>query len=139
MKELDQMWECLKKEEGVLLATSAGKSVTMRTISPVCHQDAVLMFTHPESVKYKQMKENPFCCIAAGGCFLEAKAEFLGPTMSDTNAALRDVYAQKFPDAFDENVPFGGRTSEFVLMRPVRVKGWAFENGVPAAPIDHEF
>ncbi|MGL5512341.1 MAG: hypothetical protein ACRDBM_03755, partial [Sporomusa sp.] len=76
---------------------------------------------------------------AVGGCFWEAKAEFLGHTMLDKNAPYRDVYSAKFSDAFVENVAFGGRDAEFVLLKPTRVKGWGVENGVPTGPFEHSF
>lgn len=139
MDQLAGFWESVKKEEGAILATSANDNVTMRTVSPVWYKDAVLIFTSPESQKYQQLKVNPKCCLAVGGCFMEASAQFLGHTMLDENSALRDVYAQKFQGAFDENIPFGGRSAEFILLRPVRVKGWTFENGEPTGPFEQTF
>lgn len=139
MEQLDNLWERVKKEEAALLATAAGGKVTMRTISPVYYKDSILIFTSRDSLKYQQLKDNPNCCVAVGGCFLEAKAEFLGHTMLDKNASYRDVYSAKFSDAFVENVAFGGRDAEFVLLKPTRVKGWEFENGVPTGPFEHSF
>ena len=139
MDYLTSFWESVKKEEGAFLATSANDRVTMRTVSPVFHDDAILIFTSPQSQKYQQLKVNPNCCLAVGGCFLEAKAQFLGHTMLDENSALRDVYAKKFQGAFDENIPFGGRTSEFILLKPVTLKGWKIENGEPTGPFEHTF
>lgn len=90
----------------------------------------------------KQLKANPNCCIGAGDFFAEATAEFLGATMSDANAPLREIYCEKFPGAFDEGVDLGGRDAEFILLKPVKLKGWAFENdlptedGVPTVPFE---
>ena len=139
MNQLEKFWESVKKTEAVFLATSAKESVTMRTVSPVYYKDAILIFTDPASQKYQQLKENPYCCIAAGGCFMEAKPEFCGPTMKDENTSLREVYSQKFKDAFDENVAHGGREAEFILLKPTRIKGWGFENGVPTGPFEYNF
>lgn len=139
MKQVEAFWENIKKEEMAILATAAKDSVTMRTFSPVYYEGTILLFTGPGSTKYQQMKENPACCVAIGGCFLEAKAEILGPTMQDENAALREVYAQKFSGAFDEGIEFGGRASEFIRLHPVRMTGWNFENGEPTGPFEHIF
>lgn len=139
MKELKKFWNSIEKEETMILATSAGDRVTMRTISPVFYQDAILVFTSMESVKYKQLRKNPECCIAAGGCFLEAEAQFCGHTMLDENKSLRAAYDKKFKGAFDENIEFGGRDAEFILLKPVLIKGWKFENGIPAGSFEHNF
>ena len=139
MNYVEKFWGSVKTEETALLATSAGGSVTMRTISPVYHEDAVLFFTSPTSQKYAQLKETPNCCISVGGCFLEAKAEFLGHTMTDENAALRAVYDAKQPGAFDESMAFGGRESEFILLKPLQLKGWDFTSGDHPAPFVHTF
>ena len=139
MSHIEMFWGSVKKEETAILATAAGGSVTMRTVSPVYHEDAILMFTSPASQKYAQLKENASCCIMVGGCFLEAKAEFLGHTMTDENAALRAVYDAKQPGAFDEGLEFGGRESEFILLKPVQLKGWDFTSGEHPAPFAHTF
>ena len=139
MNQLEKLWESVKKAEAALLATSADGSVTMRTVSPVYYRDAILIFTCSKSQKYQQMKANPNCCVEIGGYFVEAKPEFLGLTMLDENAALREVYAEKFTDAFDEDAVYGGRKAEFVLLKPVRVKSWMIENGAPTGPFEHEF
>lgn len=136
---LKDFWNSVEKEEGMLLSTSAGDRVTMRTVSPVAHDGSVLIFTHPKSLKYMQLKENPNCCFAVGGCFVEAVAEFKGSTMLDVNSQLRDVYAGKFTGAFDENVEFGGRGSEFIVLKPMRIKGWSFEKGMPTGSFEYEF
>lgn len=129
--KLIQFYEIIKNDMDVKLATASGASVTMRTVSPVYYEGNILMFTSADSLKYQQLKQNPHCCIAAGGFFAEADAEFLGSTMLDENASLRDVYSEKFPGAFDEGIPFGGRYAEFILLKPVKIKGWAFENDIP--------
>ena len=139
MDQLKKYWENVEKAKAVFLATAAKESVTMRTVSPVYYKDAILIYTNPESQKYKQLKENPYCCIAAGGCFMEAKPEFLGRTMSDENASLREIYAKKFNDAFDENDDYDIKTTEFILLKPIRIKGWNFENGVPTSPFEYDF
>ncbi len=67
---------------------------------------------------------------------MEASAEFLGPTMLEENAPLREIYSKKFPGAFDEGIEFGGRSAEFVFLRPHVIRGWNFENGMPTGPFE---
>ena len=138
MNHLTNFWKSVKTEETAILATSAGGSVTMRIVSPVYYEDAVLIFTSPDSLKYQQLKDNPNCCVAVGGYFMEAKAQFLGLTMLDENAAYRDVYSEKFNDAFADDIAFGGREAEFILLKPNRLKGWGFENGTPTGPFEYQ-
>ena len=133
MDNIRQFFAAFETAQTAILATSSGASVTMRTISPVVHQGKILFFTSRNPVKFQQLEANPHCCIAAGNAFAEASAEFCGSTMRDENAELRKVYCGKFPDAFDAGVTFGGREADFILLTPVHLKGWAFENDSPAA------
>lgn len=140
MKEVEKFWDSIKNDEMVVLATADGESVTMRVVSPVPYKDSILIFTDADSTKYRQLQQNPNCSMAVGSCFLEAKAEFFGPTMNDENAAMREAYSVKFNDAFVEGVPFGGRESEFVLFHPVRLSGWVMdEGGETGSPFEHLF
>ncbi len=136
MNQIEKLWEIIIKEQEILLSTSANDRVTTRTVSPTYYQGAILIFTSPESLKYKQLKSNPNCSIAVNGYFIEAKAEFLGHTMLEKNTSLRDVYSQKYNGAFDEGIEFGGRTAEFILLKPVLVKGWTFDNSIPISPFE---
>lgn len=128
----------IKNNETMILATSDG-NVIMRTISPVYCDEKILFFTDSNSTKYKQLQKNNNCCISIGNFFLEAKAEFCGSTMSEENKNLRDIYSKKFPNAFDEDIEFGGRTSDFILLTPIKLTGWNYENGIPTTPIFIEF
>lgn len=129
-------WKQVHEQETALLATAAQDEVTMRTVSPVATQDAILIFTHPDSTKYRQLQQNPRCCIAVGSCFAQATAVFCGSTMLEKNAALREAYTQKFADAFDESAVFGGRDSDFILLTPTRVTGWMFAPNAAPQPFE---
>lgn len=131
MDRVSRFYEEIKKEMGVTLATAAQERVTMRTVSPVYYKGDILIFTAPDSLKYRQLKENPNCCIAAGNFFAEARAEFLGATMAEANEERRNAYCEKFPGAFDEGVAMGGRDAEFIQFRLKKLTGWAYENDVP--------
>ncbi len=131
MDKIEQFYEVIKKEMSVILATGDSNSLTMRVVSPVYFEGKILIFTAPSSMKYKQMKANPNCCISAGNFFAEATAEFCGATMLPENENLRAAYSEKFAGAFDEGIEFGGRNADFILLKPVRLSGWAFENDVP--------
>ena len=132
MDRVSQFYEVMKREMGVTLATAADQRVTMRTVSPVYYEGGILIFTDPDSLKYRQLKENPNCCIAAGNFFAEARAEFLGATMAEANADRREAYCEKFPGAFDEGVAMGGRDAEFIQFKLKTLKGWAYENDIPS-------
>lgn len=133
-KEIESFLDSIKKGATITLATASEGHVTMRIISPVLYHQDVLFFTHCSTLKYKQLKTNPHCCIGSGMSFAEAKAEFLGDTLADQNKNLRTAYCEKFPDAFDEGAEFGGRDSEFILLRLTKLRGWAFaprDNSTP--------
>ena len=142
MKQIDQFYASVKNEMMMTLATCAEGVVTMRLVSPVEYRGSILIFTNADSKKYKQLEENPHCCVSVGGFFAQADAEFMGATMLEENAALREAYDAKFPGAFDEGLAFGGRDADFILFHPSRLSGWAFENdtptpdGIPTIPFD---
>ena len=131
MTKLEQFFDLIRTEMGVILATGTMDSITMRLVSPVCYHGSILIFTDANSKKYQQLLSNPNCCVSAGAFFAEAKAEFLGSTMTEKNKELRDVYSEKFPDAFDDGVSFGGKSAEFLLLTPTKLSGWGFKNDVP--------
>ena len=133
MKPMQQFREAIKTEMTATLATASEGQVTMRMVSPVNFDGDILIFCGADSLKYRQLKENPNCCVAVGGFFAQATATFCGATMLENNRALREAYEAKFPGAFDEGLAFGGRTSEFVRLRPTWLTGWTFENDVPTA------
>ena len=126
-----QFFDEIKSRTEMTLVTAEGGSVTMRIVAPVYYEDKVLIFTSADSLKYRQLRANPGCCMEVGAFFAEATAELMGSTMLDSNAALRQAYSEKFPGAFDEGILYGGRAADFVLLKPVRLKGWAFLNDVP--------
>ena len=138
MKTAKEFFEQVQGEETAILATASDGEVTMRTVSPVCVGDAILIFTSPQSCKYRQLQENPNCCLAIGGVYVRARAEFAGPTMAEHNASLRKLYCEKFPGAFDENMEYGGIGCDFILLKPVTLSGWSYENGAPT-PISFDF
>lgn len=131
MNQPERFYEAVHSAMAVTLATASGDSVTMRAVSPVVYDGAILIFTSADSVKYRQLAENPHCCIGVEGFFAQASAEFLGKAMAGENAEYRKAYCDKFPKAFDEDASFGARAADFILLKPIRLTGWAFENDLP--------
>ena len=131
MDQRQAFYEAIAQDMTATLATAAEGSVTMRLVSPVPDGDGILIFTHSGSVKYRQLKANPNCCLAVRGFFAEATATFCGSTMLPENRRLREVYSKKFSGAFDEGIAFGGRDAEFLLLRPFRLSGWRFADDAP--------
>lgn len=133
MDKLEEFYEQINKEMAMVLATSFKNKVSMRLVSPVLFNKDVLIFTHSQSNKYQQLKNNPNCCLSINNMFIESIAEFYGNTMLPQNKEMREVYNKKFPGAFDDNVEFGGIDAEFILIHPVKLTGWRFENDIPTA------
>ena len=133
MGKVDEFYVAVGEAVTVALATAADGVVSMRVVSPVLYDGGILFFTAADSRKYRQLAANPVCCVSVGPFFAEATAEFLHGCMLPENGVLRDAYCAKFPDAFADGVAFGGRGSEFVLLHPTRLSGWAFPDDVPTA------
>lgn len=144
MEKYESFINYVKSEMAMTLATSDGSSVTMRLVSPVYYNGGILFFTSSGSEKYRQLLNNRNCCVSLGGFFAQATAELYGSTMLPENKEMRDAYSAKFPGAFDEGIKFGGRDSDFILLIPTRLSGWAFPDGsmsgdgVPTVPFDME-
>lgn len=145
MNKQEQFYNMIKTEMGVILATGTESSITMRLVSPVYYNGGILIFTAASSTKYQQLRANPNCCIAVGSFYAEARAEFLNSTMAEKNKKFRAAYTAKYPDAFNDGVAFGGSNAEFLLLTPIKLTGWGFENdistadGVPTIPFEINF
>lgn len=145
MDRKEMFFDILGREMVMTLATGTQGNVSMRAVSPAVYGKDILIFTSPESKKYAQMKENPYCCVSVGPFFANASVRFCGDTMKAENKALRDAYNAKFPGAFDEGVEFGGRHAEFLLLTPTTLYGWAYGDGsmtgegIPTVPFEAQF
>lgn len=133
---LERVHDAIRDTPTAILATATDHRITQRTISPVLYQGNVLIFTHPTSYKYQQLQANPYCSLAVGDFFLEAKATFCGATMLEQNAVLRQAYCVKFPDAFDPHSSFNGCDAEFILLKLCHLAGWFYDHGIPTQPVD---
>lgn len=127
MEKIEEFYAIVKKADTAVLATEADSRITMRIISPVYYENRILFFTSKNTTKFHQLEKNNNCCLAIDNFFVEATAEFLGSTMTEENTELRDVYSQKYVDAFNENEEYGGRDSDFILLKPTRITGWGQE------------
>ncbi len=128
MDKIQEFFDDISKEMTMILATTNNDTVTMRLVSPVYYENKILIFTSPNSNKYKDMKLNPNCCVSLSDTFMQATAMFMGATMDDKNKELREAYSNKFKGAFDENIDFGGHNAEFILFEPKRLTGWTYSS-----------
>jgi len=127
MEKLKLFYELMKKEETFTLATSSDNFVSMRVVSPVIYDGDILFYTNKKSLKYKQLEKNKNCCVKIAYFTAGATARFLGSTMLPENSEYREIYENKFPNAFDVNFPFNGTNDDFVILRIHNLKGWVYE------------
>lgn len=90
----------LEKEETLTLATCAGNRVTIRPMSHICQGLSVFFQTGGDSLKVRQIRENPNVALCVGTYELEGTAAFSGHPLDAENTFFAQRYKEKFPEAF---------------------------------------
>lgn len=131
--EIDRelLFETLAKAETVILATSAEDIVTARPVSPVLVGEVLYVRTEDDSRKALQMTANAHVAICVDHFYMEGIAENKGHTSLPENAAIKEEYIKRYPDAFSERDEYLRGNEVFFAIELTRVHQWVYENGVP--------
>lgn len=125
----------VNKEEVMILATSDGEKVGVRTVSPLLIDGRIIFYTSKGSNKYIQMEKNNNIgfCIGMNGIYQgEGKVKFLGSVFADENKEINEVYRKKYVGAFEEGAPGEDmQSNQFIEIELTGLKGWRFEGEVP--------
>lgn len=83
------------------LATSADGRVLARMILVTCEDLDVYFFTWSGSRKCKQIRANPRVGLCKDRAQIEGTAEILGGLFDPSNAAIRKLFEERFPETVE--------------------------------------
>lgn len=121
----------INKEYVIYLATGENNNITMRAISPIMIESDIYFYTGNTSEKYMQMKANPNVAFSIGPLGLyygQGEVEFLGSVLDEKNKKLKEIYKNKYKDAFEIAAPGEDiNTNEFVKIKLTILKEWIWD------------
>lgn len=128
IKKVDEqaLIKTLEKEEWLYLSTEAKHQVTSRIVSHVNEGLKIYFYTNENSLKAKQMKENPNIAITLKYYFMEGKVINLGPVTSNHNIKLKELYMSKFAGAFSNKDETSSDDGDFYEVQIKAVKQYIF-------------
>lgn len=124
-----EILDLLKSERILTLATCAGNRVTIRPMSHINEGLNVFFQTGKESLKMRQIKENPNVALCIGTYELEGTASELGHPLAEKNKSFAKAYKEKHPDSFER---YSAYEEEIVVKVSIhRVRQWRYIDGKP--------
>jgi hypothetical protein len=124
---LTALYNALGKESTITLATCAGKRVTIRPMSHIRRGSDLYFQTGENSLKMRQIAENPSVAIACGAFEIEGEAVPQGRPLDDPWFA--ETYRAKHPEPFAR---YSALPDEIVVKVTIRrVRQWQYVDGVP--------
>jgi len=125
--ELTTLLETLDRERTVILATCAGKRVTIRPMSHIRRGCDIYFQTGENSLKMRQIAENPSVAIACGTFEIEGEAAPQGRPLGDPWFAK--AYRTKHPEPFAR---YSALPNEIIVKVTIRcVRQWQYVDGNP--------
>lgn len=122
---LHEIEEKLRKEDTIVLATSAKDKVTARLMCHINYGATVLFGTSRKSQKVDQIEHNPNIALAIGNLKMEAVAELYGHPKS--HPTFRTDYIRKFPHL--EKVYKSSPDDVLVIARPRKIALFKYIDG----------
>ncbi|MDL2220349.1 pyridoxamine 5'-phosphate oxidase family protein [Eubacteriales bacterium OttesenSCG-928-N14] len=122
----------LSRAETMILSTCADGFVTARPVAPI-HADLRIYFrTSASSRKAQQIAANRNVAITLGDAFqLEGIAYSLGAPQDAANAAVMEIYLDKYDNAFGEADEYLSEDDIFIAIDIRTVRQWVYEDGIP--------
>jgi len=118
-----------EREKTLVLATCADGRVTIRTMSHVSDGPDIYFQTGADSLKMRQIRENPNVAMTVGPYDIEGTAAELGHPLSAENALFKRLIKEKHPDTFKR---WSALEDEVVVKVTVRsVRQWKYVDGKP--------
>jgi len=119
--------KAIGKNKIMILATSAGNRVTARAMSCVSDGLKIYFQTGTDSLKYRQMKENPIVALCAANMQIEGKAVFKNQSLSEN-----DFIAKYKKDHYGSFTCYSAMKTSFVVeVVPVLITFWKYTDKKP--------
>jgi len=133
--EAEEVIATLEAEPALTFATCAGNRVTIRPMSHVNDGLDVYFQTGSDSLKMRQIRENPNVALCVGTYEMEGAAVEAGHPLAEENALFIQAYKEKHPGSYER---YSGLEDEIVVKVTVGlVRQWRYVNREPVlAEID---
>ena len=126
----DEVIYALEKEKILTLATCAMNRVTIRPMSHVNNGLLVYFQTAADSLKMRQIRENPNVALCVGTYEIEGIASELGHPLADQNSFFVRLYKEKHIESYERYSAYAEETVIKVIIHKVRQ--WRYVDGEPA-------
>ena len=127
-KQLDQVWQSLKEEECLVLATSVNDMPTARTINVIYHNKRIYFQTDSRMKKADDIRTNDHVALSIGKYQIQGTCRELGHPHEDKNKWFAIMYKKAFPSAFAK---YSGLPNEQVYeVIPTVIKVWHYHNSI---------
>ena len=125
----EEVIRTLETEKTLTLATCAGSRVTIRPMSHINDGLTVFFQTGSDSLKIRQIKENPYVALCVGTYQIEGVAIGIGHPLAVENEFFATAYKEKHPGSYER---YSALEDEIVVKVTIhRVKQWRYVNGKP--------
>ncbi len=125
----EEIIAALEKESIMTLATCSGNRVTIRPMSHINRGLTVYFQTGRDSLKVKQIRDNPYVALCVGTYEIEGKASLLGHPFDSGNELFKKKYKEKHPGSYDT---YSAYEDEIVVEVNIhRVRQWRYVEGIP--------
>ena len=108
----EEVTHALETEKTLTLATCAGDRVTIRPMSHINEGLIVFFQTGKDSLKMRQIRENPNVALCIGTYEVEGTAIETGHPLSKENAFFARAYQAKHPGSYER---YSGLEDEVVI------------------------
>ena len=125
----DEVINALHTESTHILATCAGNRVTIRPMSHVNEGLTVFFQTGKNSLKMRQIRENPNVALCVGTYEMEGLAAPIGHPLTEENISFVQAYREKHPGSYER---YSALEDETVVMITIQqVRQWRYIDGEP--------
>lgn len=125
----EDVLQALENEKILNLATCAGDRVTIRPMSHVNDGLTVFFQTGEDSLKVKQIQQNPLVAMCVGTYEIEGKASIIGHPLAEENQFFIEKLKIKHLNAFER---WSACDDEVVIkVEPRKIRQWQYIDGKP--------
>jgi hypothetical protein len=119
--------DAIERNKTMVLATCSDNKVTARTMSCVSNDLKIFFQTGDDTIKFKQMKENPNIALCCSNMTIEGIARFLNHPLKEKDFIER--YKKEHHGSYNL---YSFLRSEIVIeVEPKKITFWKYLNGKP--------
>ena len=127
--EMEKVLKMLGNSKSMVLATSSQGHTTARMVSCIIYDNKIVFQTSSDTVKYKQLVENPQVALCFDPISLEGISKVVGHPFLESNKAIAELYEKYCKGSFDTYSYM--RTNAFIEVSITFITIWGYDNGEP--------